>query len=335
MDRTADRIDRLPVPVWVVYAAAYAVGVVGLHAAQWIDGVLPAGRFTLEWTLAPIFMVMLFGSMHYLKRVTRRALDGFGPALRSQPEEFADLRRRMLAMPAAPVLTLTLLAWILFLVGMASDPASFGYPGLAHPASWVLMGGLAVLSYGTLPVFIYSTIRLLALVVRAFGRIEEVDVIDQRPLYALSAVTMRVGLLLVLFANLTVFTNLVVDSGSTSDVSVNLSSAAVGFVVALLAFVLPLAGIHRRLVEARSGLIQENAAAVERTRVRLYAALDRADHDQVENFDRGLTSLFRLREDLLRIPTWPWRPGTFRTFLTAVVVPLLLWITQQLLARLV
>jgi hypothetical protein len=37
---------------------------------------------------------------------------------------------------------------------------------------------------------------------------------------------------------------------------------------------------------------------------------------------------------LERIPTWPWRPETLRLLITALVLPLGLWLAQFILQRL-
>ncbi|MFQ5596379.1 MAG: hypothetical protein ACE5HA_19725 [Anaerolineae bacterium] len=47
---------------------------------------------------------------------------------------------------------------------------------------------------------------------------------------------------------------------------------------------------------------------------------------------RAMSSLEIEREVLARIPTWPWQPGTLRGVASAVSLPVLVWLIQQILA---
>jgi len=38
--------------------------------------------------------------------------------------------------------------------------------------------------------------------------------------------------------------------------------------------------------------------------------------------------------DLTKVPTWPWAPGTLRNLIGAVLLPMVLWLTQYGLQRL-
>ena len=46
-----------------------------------------------------------------------------------------------------------------------------------------------------------------------------------------------------------------------------------------------------------------------------------------------IQAILELRREIGAISTWPWGPGTLRTFVTALLVPILLWISQQILER--
>jgi hypothetical protein len=48
--------------------------------------------------------------------------------------------------------------------------------------------------------------------------------------------------------------------------------------------------------------------------------------------EKSLASLYRMREQIEKVPTWPWTPGTFRNFLSAVFLPMGLWFFQRYLS---
>lgn len=330
VDRLIDWIDRLPGPAPAFYLVGYLIVEVVLHVGLWIDGAFEVGTIDPEWALNGVWVWLSLMWIHYLESVARRSLEGFAPLLKDKPSEYEALRYRMLEMPARPVLWMTLIAATLLGIGVATDPAIV-YEGLSHPIAIVLLAPIMIFAYSVSTALVYFTVRLLRSVTYAYSLVDDVNVVHQRPLYAFSNLTMQSGFMWLFVANLTMASILFVEEEAGGLRIVDYSFVAVGVVIAFAAFILPLRGIHRRLGEAKNDLIEENAAAVERTRLKLYAALDREDHPEVESFDRGLSSLFRLKEELHDIQTWPWRPGTLRTFMTAVVLPLLIWVAQQFL----
>jgi hypothetical protein len=85
--------------------------------------------------------------------------------------------------------------------------------------------------------------------------------------------------------------------------------------------------------------LKESALAEAATRAKLMASLlhERIDGRQLAGIDevhKAITALEFENARLLKIPTWPWQPGTFRGLLAAVLLPLVLWIVQFGLQRL-
>jgi hypothetical protein len=334
VDRLIDWIDRLPGPVALFYLAAYLVATLAAHIALWLDGIVDPGTIDPEWIANPIWGVLSLIWIHYLKHVTRRALNDFEPILHDKPGEFAALEDRMLYLPRRLSFWLSIVAAGLLTAGVVSDPAIV-YEGLNHPIAFALVPPIMIFAYTVATLTVAYTIGLLRAVTQAFRVVTTVDVIHPRPLFALTNITVQSGLLWILVVNLSVASLVFIENSGGSTRLVDLSFSTVGLVIAIASFLLPLRGIHRRLDEAKAALIEENAAAVNRTRIKLYAALDRDDHTEVDSIDKGLTSLLRLRDELRGIKTWPWKPGTLRTFASAVVLPILVWSTQQMLTRFV
>ena len=102
----------------------------------------------------------------------------------------------------------------------------------------------------------------------------------------------------------------------------------------LSTFIVPLWGIHRRIQSRKEQALAENGLQIERAHQTLYRSLNRNDYKKGSDIEKSLASLYKMREQIEKIPTWPWNPGTFRNFLSAVFLPMGLWLTQRYLAGL-
>jgi hypothetical protein len=54
----------------------------------------------------------------------------------------------------------------------------------------------------------------------------------------------------------------------------------------------------------------------------------------MDDMNKALASLETERNLLTRIPTWAWQPEALRGLVVALVLPLVLWLVQALLQRL-
>jgi hypothetical protein len=47
----------------------------------------------------------------------------------------------------------------------------------------------------------------------------------------------------------------------------------------------------------------------------------------------AIQALMEFRTELKGVSTWPWSPGTLRNFITALLLPIVLWGLQQVITR--
>ena len=59
------------------------------------------------------------------------------------------------------------------------------------------------------------------------------------------------------------------------------------------------------------------------------------DLTQMDALQKTLNTLVIEREALAKLPTWPWRPGTFTGVTSAILLPSFLLIVQMLIQRLI
>lgn len=54
----------------------------------------------------------------------------------------------------------------------------------------------------------------------------------------------------------------------------------------------------------------------------------------MDTMNKAMASLEIERAALVRVPTWPWDPGTLRTVIAALLLPIIIWLIQYGLERL-
>lgn len=333
MNRLFGWIDRSPIPAWLVYTGVYLVGALFMHLALWLDGVEPWGRISLLWAVNAGWLIVSAAILHYLVRSADQAMARFAPLAGGHPDEFARNRTRLTTIPRWVANGLYGIEFVLIAAVVVIEPA-FAYEGLEHPVSTAIAAVILGLSYAFGPVLLVYAIRAIRTVTDTYALVDRVDLQRQGALYAPAGFAMRCGMMLLVVVMLSVASNIASDPAASEEVVTGVMVALL-IPLGLAALFVPVRGIHRRLAAEKQHLLEENAAAVDRARTDLYEALARREHDEVQSIDRGLTSLFRLRDELEEIATWPWSRGSFRNYVSAVLLPLVVWVAQQLLTGLV
>ena len=178
---------------------------------------------------------------------------------------------------------------------------------------------------------IYHTVRQLRLVGRIHAASERVNLFRPAPLYAFSRLTSQtsIGLvpLLVPFGSS-------LTAVSTSIDYVNLLSIC-GLIlgVAVLAFFVPLLGMHGRMAQEKRRLQDEVGLHVEILVGRLHASVDREDLSVADGQNKELASLISERDLVNRLSTWPWQAGTAGAVASAVILPVVLFLVTRFLDR--
>ena len=115
------------------------------------------------------------------------------------------------------------------------------------------------------------------------------------------------------------------------------TAAAVGWPFVLLAiatFVLPLLGAHRLLQEEKARHKSEVARRMETVTQKLHHRVDIDDMHEMDALKDALDGLAVERGVLDKVSTWPWDPETLRVVVTALLLPVALWVVTRVLERL-
>jgi hypothetical protein len=110
-------------------------------------------------------------------------------------------------------------------------------------------------------------------------------------------------------------------------------AAVIFAVLASLAFLLPLLGLHRRLVHAKDQELADLNRRWQACMNEVYRRLDRGDLSAADKVNPTLTAPEKAREAIERIPTWPWRAQNLRSVVAALVLPVVISVIQYGLKR--
>jgi hypothetical protein len=163
---------------------------------------------------------------------------------------------------------------------------------------------------------------------RIYTRHARINLFRTGPLYAFSSVTAltAVGLVIAPY----IFLALV--PGSLSDpVTIGYMLPITG--LALAAFVWPLLGVHRLLAKEKGQMLDEVSQRLEAAVIELHRRMDSGDLAGIDDLNKAVATLEIEQNALDRIPTWPWQPETVRLLISALALPLGLWIAQYVLQR--
>jgi hypothetical protein len=346
IDRLLAKITRLPGPNWLFYLVLLISLVFVNNGLQWMDGTVPTGTFDRGRTADVIFPVYFLALMQYLNTCARRAMYNFRPVTDLNDADYAHLSHELQTVPAWPALAVGMAGVAFVIRAILAEPATFGIFPSSSLLTILFIGALSVFWGAVFFVFIFHTVRQLNFVNRIYRRATRIELFHLKPVYAFSALTARTGIGLILFIYFLVAINSA-DSISTSD-ELNfilfddflISGDLFGLLLigALLltgiaAFVWPLQGIHQRLVEEKESNLAKVADRLTLALGKLHQNVDSDNFDQMDGIHNALSSLKLEREELDKISTWPWERGTLNGFVTAILIPILLWLLTRLLEK--
>jgi len=260
-------------------------------------------------------------------------------ARRSAPEaetKFKTLSYQLTTLPARPALVATLVGVVFVVVGVGPQLAVGNVPtpflGTARTAlSTASVVGALILSNALTFLLFYHSIHQLSHVSRIYTEHARINPFQLQPLYALSRPGAFTALGLIAY---TYAWYALAASAGRGPVALEAGLTFASAAIAGAAFALPLLGAHRRLVVEKEARQAEASARFEAATIELHRQLERGRLTQMDQLNNALSSLEIEQNALRKIPTWPWQPGAIRAVVAALLLPLAIWVLQQMLARL-
>jgi hypothetical protein len=327
IDRFTAWVARLPGPSWLYYLGIGLVLLLVMAIVLWIEGALPVGDLLPAHLVMPGMIALLLALLHLLGNRADAALTALRPALEASEEEYDGLRYQLTTLPARPTLlaSLAAVAIIILLEAIGGRPSSFE-PLAKSPISESLAYFVYMIGYWIFGALVYYTVRQLSLIDRIYTKHTCINLFRMRPLYAFSKLTALTAV------SLAIPTYVWTALNPASDViAIGILLLITTLVVA--AFVWPLLGVHRLLVGEKERLLDEAALRFEASIVELQQRMDSGNLEGMDDLYKAIAGLEIQRNALDRIPTWPWQPETVRWLVTALLLPLALWLIQFVLQR--
>jgi hypothetical protein len=323
LDRFMDFVQRQRVPFWLTYLCCLVLEVALLHILAWADGWVSPYTFNPLMATFPVWLWVPMAIMTYVDSVSLQALSSFRSLLDITEEQFNGLKYEFTNMPSRGVFLSGLFWSINYLLinylGYDATYVALGW-GKTFAATTFTVG---LVTFLTGSAIYYHSLQKLVLINRTVKMVKQFNLFRLDPVYAFSRVTSLIGISWMLMLTLTLLT-LPIRLATGLGVAI----MAVQILLAIAAFVLPLWFVHRRLVSEKRNLIAELNLRFQSAMDKLHHALDKNEKDDVDHFSNALMGMGAEREVLTAIPTWPWRAGTLTGFLSAIVLPIVIFLIQ-------
>ena len=322
-------VDRLPGHGWWVFPALVVLLFAWAHAVVWATGRVPFGAIDPVIAVGIVYGPFLLAILAAANAVSKRSLAAFWPATGWPEADRADWEAACADTPGP-------WGWVALLIGVPVALGSF----LSAPATWLGEGndrlilfvaylpGL-LLGYCMAPAAFIHTVRQLRLVARIHREANSIDPFDPGPLYAFSRLTVLTGLGYVLIGYYTLTVNGIFAAGNLVTIAAMVFSVVVG----IGTFVVPLWGIHDRLVDEKALLLRGVEGRVQRVATEMYRRIDAGEFDGTKVVSDALAGVNALRDRIQHLPTWPWPPQLLRGFVSALVLPLVIFVLTRLVSN--
>ncbi len=329
-NRFFNAANKLAIPKLIFIVLLFVVIILLNHLIPWMHGDLPWVKLDGRQLSFLIWFLVVLIAFDYFLTYAAKAMALFRPALEVNAKEYGLLTFRFVNLPNR-------IGWLITLVAVAAAPfvsTSFsvlppylqsGLPRLINIITVVFM-------YSLVFAFFVNIFRQFVLVGRLYARVKRINIFHLHSLYAFAGFTSRLGIFLILAGVLSFLTN-VVFAGENAQITGFLFFTALNLSVAIGAFILPLGGIHARLVEEKERVSKENDQRLEAAYHKLHNTIDKNQLKNIAEMRNSIAALLDLRHEIEKVSTWPWEPGTLRNFVTALLIPLTAWGIQQLLLR--
>jgi len=330
MNRTLDAFARPPGSLATKLILLAVLLLAGQNASLWLEGVIT------PWGLHPghTYIALLFAALPALVAILNRqahaALAALRPALAEDAEPDAILLYRLTTAPARPAAIAAVGGATFVLLINAALGKPEGLLSLqGYPVSSILLNMMYVFAWSLFGTFLYHIYHQLRTIEEILDRQVKLDLFQVRPLFAFSRLTglTAASLVLLLYGWVVLTPEILSDPFS---IAIVLAITACGVAV----FLLPLAGVHARLTRERDTRLDHANHLIETASAELHRRVEGGELDDMDEMYKALAGLDLERSLLRTLPTWPWQGDTLRLLVSALGLPLGLWLIQFFIGRL-
>jgi hypothetical protein len=176
----------------------------------------------------------------------------------------------------------------------------------------------------------YHHSRQLEMVSTLHQEAPSIGLFDTTPIFAFSRLSFWAAVLTVFTILPSIFIYQTIEESILFALP---SIAGMGF--AMLVFFLPLQSLNKRLAHEKSTRLGKVQRRIHNSFNELNQRVDRGDLSDIEAMHSELEGLMLEQEYLEKLRTWPWPSGTFVRLLGLIALPILLFVLQLLIERLI
>jgi hypothetical protein len=184
-----------------------------------------------------------------------------------------------------------------------------------------------ILAYWMWGTMIFHAIHQLRVINRIHTDHTRINPFRVRPLYAFSTATAVTALGL----TMPTYVWLGMNHLLRDPISIGITTPVT--VLGLVAFVWPQLGVRRLLAAEKHQMLDALSQRFEAAIIDLRQRADERDVGGIEETTKILDALEIEQQSLVKVSTWPWQPETARYLVTALFLPLVLWLIQFIIER--
>lgn len=335
IDRLFEWVERLPFPSWLFYLGIWLVQILLFNGLTWIEGTQAPLRFDIYLTIWGFYQGLYLGYMHYLDGVANQAFVRFRPALTLSDADCERLRYELTTMPARSVWIAGILGALITLIDLPYNPPALSGQDIPSVFSAPLGIFSALTTNYLIGVFVYHSIRQLRIVRNIHEKLTRINLFHLDPLYAFSVLTARTGIgyVVAMIFGVTPL-GLTITSQGIAEFYPGFYVINILFIpLAMAVFMLPLLSIHKRLVQEKKNRLAEANAHLEQVLAELHRRVSTEKLKDMDQMHETVSTLMMELDYLAKTRTWPWQAGTLTGFLSAISLPIIIFLIQQWLAR--
>jgi hypothetical protein len=295
----------------------------------WIEGVFPVGTFLPVQGFIAGVIAFFLAMFHYFDELADASLAALRPALEVSEEAYQELQYQLTNLPAGLTLISSLITIvIIFLIELMTAPYRIEVLNISL-VSANLFRFIYFLGWWVMGAFVYHAVHQLRQINRIYTQHTRVNLFRMKPLYAFSNISALTAgsLAMILYGWMAVAPEV-----SLAD-PITFILTLIILLIAVVIFIWPQLGIHNLQAAEKERLLEEANQRFEAIIVELHRRVDDGELDQMNDLRVTMTNLEMEFSTLKRIHTWPWQPETVRWLITALVLPLGLWLIQIVLTR--
>jgi len=331
VDRFTNWIEHRPWPGWFSYCGIGAGLLIFQAFAGWIEGALPFGNLDIAQAYLAGVIAFMLALIQFLDKQAIMALASMRPVLKASDEEYHHLAYKLTTLPARKTIVASVVALIfVFLSEAISKPYQL-YALETFPVSLNFLRFVYISCWWIFGAFLYHTIHQLRVINLIYTRYTEVDILRVKPLYAFSKIAAFTAGSLAMIVYGWWLANPWIDR---SDPLVFIPMVVL-VLSAIATFIWPQLGVHSIQVAAKERLLDEAYLRLESMISELHQQVDERELAGMTDLNMAMACLEIELNTLRKTPTWPWEPEVIQVLITALALPLGLWLIQLILERMI